>query len=193
MKFCRRVIHLNAANVRLTSQRSIRSDKHSRPTAVVPTGLGPKPSGFVQDAQQNATSIERIRKQLYMSWRGFSSAHRRAWTNSWMKFTCKLWTRARPSAKKEQGGWGGRHKRLGKTLAMLSSAPLWRAAELDECTPYLQFLCPQPESPTSEVSRGCRGRLPSPSRWPQTLLPRGTLHAHSLRGKKICTQGKHTR
>lgn len=45
-------------------------------------------------------SWERIRKQLYMSCRGFSSAHRRAWTSSWMKFTCKLWTKARPSANK---------------------------------------------------------------------------------------------
>lgn len=41
---------------------------------------------------------ERIRKQLYMSCRGFSSAQSRAWTNSWMKFTCKLWTKALPSA-----------------------------------------------------------------------------------------------
>lgn len=57
---------------------------------------------------------ERIRKQLYMSCKGFSSAHRRAWTNSWMKFTCKLWTKARPSANKKGEGvegvleWGDR-------------------------------------------------------------------------------------
>lgn len=44
---------------------------------------------------------ERIRKQLYMSCRGFSSAQSRAWTNSWIKFTCKLWTKALPSAKRD--------------------------------------------------------------------------------------------
>lgn len=45
---------------------------------------------------------ERIRKQLYMSCRGFSSAQSRAWTNSWIKFTCKLWTNALPSSKREK-------------------------------------------------------------------------------------------
>lgn len=74
-------------------------------------------------------SWERIRKQLYMSCRGFSSAHRRAWTSSWMKFTCKLWTKARPSANKGEEKKKCRKRvtekkkrgsRKGKTLAIKS-------------------------------------------------------------------------
>lgn len=202
MQLCSCVSHWNAAHVCLTSQYSICSDtlphycSSSHQT-------GTKAKWFCARHTQNVCVCvqmdkERIRKQLYMSCRGFSSAHRRAWTNSWMKFTCKLWTKARPSVNvKGEGGidgaweWGDRQtnqlreKEKGKNISndvYCQSAcqwyPLRCAAELDECMPYLQFLCPPPGSPTSAASREYQGHLPSPSKWPQTLLPRETLHAH---------------
>ena len=65
---------------------------------------------YAQDTHTHTNTHKRIRKQLYMSWRGFSSAKRRAWTNSWMKLTCILWTRALPSygSNRSEGGMGGR-------------------------------------------------------------------------------------
>lgn len=111
MHFCSCVSHWNAALVCLTSQYSICSNTQSCPAAVVHSRLGHEPSGCRQDGHkmpvnvhgQTNTDKERIRKQLYMSCRGFSSAHRRAWTSSWMKFTCKLWTKARPSVSMKGG------------------------------------------------------------------------------------------
>lgn len=109
-QLCSCVSHWNAALICLTSQYSICSDTHYCPTAVVHSSLGPKPSGLQARHTQNAFECawtnngkERIRKQLYMSCRGFSSAQRRAWTNSWMKFTCKLWTKVRPSVGVDTG------------------------------------------------------------------------------------------
>lgn len=79
---------------------------HSSPNAAIQwtgTWANEIPTGHTVNKLPNITckltnNKKRIRKQLYMSCRGFSSAQRRAWTNSWMKLTCKLWTKARPSA-----------------------------------------------------------------------------------------------
>ncbi len=116
MQFCSCVSHWNAALVCLTSQYSICSDTLPHYCSGSHR-TGTKAKRFCAGHTQNVSVCvqmdkdkERIRKQLYMSCRGFSSAHRRAWTNSWMKFTCKLCTKARPSVNIEgergiDGAW----------------------------------------------------------------------------------------
>lgn len=113
---------------------------------------------------------KRIRKQVYMSCRGFSSAHRRAWTSSWMKFTCRLCTKARPSVNRVRT-----EKELIWIITILNCST-WESEM--KVMLHLQFLCPQPESPASAASREYQGRHPSRSMWPQTHPPRGTWHDH---------------
>ena len=53
------------------------------------------------------SNFRRIRRQLYMSWRGFSSAKSLDCTSWWIKLICILWTKARPSSigGKKEGGY----------------------------------------------------------------------------------------
>lgn len=61
----------------------------------------------------------RIWRQLYISCRGFSSAKSRDCTSEWMKFTCKLCTRVRPST-------GGETEKTGHwSCPELQSATIW--------------------------------------------------------------------
>lgn len=124
---------------------------------------------------------KRIRKQLYMSCRGFSSAHKRAWTSSWMKFTWRLCTKARPSANHDRiiEKLNKKLKRKEEVIGKMHFTwfIMW---EWNKSKLYLQFLCPQPESPASAASKEYQGHHPSRSKWPQTHPPHGTSHDHSL-------------
>lgn len=179
MHFCSCVSHWNAVLVCLISQYSICSNAHFRLTAAAQSRLGQQPSHckrptprisggvcryrhYGKDTQAvvhvlerlfvgTETCLDQLVDEVHLQTVHQSSA------------ICQ-YTEGR-GGRMDQGNEMSIHIKRGHSKPR-------------KCPSYPQFLCPLPECLTSAASREYLGRLPLQSKWPQTLPPHETSHAH---------------